>query len=224
MSQFFKDAINNTILNQLDDTTTVSLSLRLPLSLSNELDELALTLDRSKSFLVTEYIKAGIKETNSILEKNSANPEITQIEESGSGFRLPKTFMLNTNYNNDPKTHFNMLKNQEAAAFCSGWKEYIERLSEGDNVYLYQSGVGFIAVGKVSGDLVKSEHDGVPEDKYSRPLENFKIGFKAVSAKDFKAISGESTNFRRTMVELSSKQNYDLKKEIEQRIKNKPDA
>jgi predicted DNA-binding protein len=224
MSQFFKDAINNTILNQLDDTTTVSLSLRLPLSLNNELDELALTLDRSKSFLVTEFIKAGIKETNSILEQNSANPEMTRTDESDSGFRLPKVFMLNTNYNNDPNTHFSMLKNQEAAAFCSGWKEYIERLSEGDHVYLYQSGVGFIAVGEVSGELDKSEHYGVPDDRYSRPLKNFKIGFKAITAKEFKAMSGESTNFRRTMVDLSSKQNYVLQKEIEQRIKSKHEA
>jgi predicted DNA-binding protein len=224
MSQFFNDAINNAILNQLDDTTTVPLSLRLPLSLSNELDELALTLDRSKSFLVTEFIKAGIKETNHILAQKSANPRITPTEEDDSNFRLPRTFMLNTNYSNDPKTHFDMLKNQEAAAFCAGWKEYIERLSEGDRVYLYQSGVGFIAVGEVSGELEKSEHYGVPDDKYAKKLRDFKIGFKAVSAKEFKSLSNESANFRRTMVELSSKQNYVLNNEIERRIKNKPDA
>lgn len=225
MSQFLKDAINNTILNQLDDTTTVSISLRLPLSLSNELDELALTLDRSKSFLVTEFIKAGINETNAILEQNSANPEITPDDkEEGSDFRLPRSFMLNTNYNNNPKSHFEMIKNQEAAAFCSGWKEYIERLSVGDHVYLYQSGVGFIAAGTVSGELVKSEHNGKPDDKYSKSLKDFKVGFKAISAKEFKAMTSESANFRRTMVELSSKQQYDLMNEIDRRMKNKPDA
>lgn len=224
MSQFLKDAINNTILNQLDDTTTVSISLRLPLSLSNELDELALTLDRSKSFLVTEFIKAGINETNAILEQNSANPEITPDEDDDSGLRLPRSFMLNTNYNNDTKSHFEMIKNQEAAAFCSGWKEYIERLNVGDHVYLYQSGVGFIASGVVSGELVKSEHNGKPDDKYSRSLKDFKVGFKAISAKEFKAITSESANFRRTMVELSSKQQYDLKNLIDQRMERKPDA
>jgi hypothetical protein len=225
MSQFFKDAINNTILNQLDDTTTVSISLRLALSLNNELDELASTLDRSKSFLMAEFIKAGINETNAILEQNSANPEIN-IDDGGedSDFRLPRTFMLNTNYNNDPKTHFEMIHNQEAAAFCSGWKGYIKRLSVGDRVCLYQSGVGFIAMGEVSGELIKSEHDGIPNDKYSKSLKNFKMGFKAISAKEFKAMSNESTNFRRTMVELSSKQAYDLNNEIDRRVKNKPVA
>ncbi len=225
MSQFLKDTINNTILNQLDDTTTVSISLRLPLSLSNEIEELALTLDRSKSFLITEYIKAGIKETNAILEKNSANPTITiDDEQEDSNLKLPRSFMLNTNYNNDHKTHFEMIENQEAAAFCSGWKEYINRLSVGDIVFLYQSGVGFIAVGEVSGELVKSEYDHVPENKYSKSLKNFKVGFKAISARKFKAMSDESTNFRRTMVELSSKQACDLSSEINQRVKDKPDV
>lgn len=224
MSQFLKDAINNTILNQLDDTTTVSISLRLPLSLSNELDELALTLDRSKSFLVTEFIKAGINETNAILEQNSANPDITPEEDDDSGIRLPRSFMLNTNYNNDPKSHFEMIKNQEAAAFCTGWKEYIDRLNIGDYVYLYQSGVGFIASGIVSGELVKSEHNGKPDDKYSKSLKDFKVGFKAISAKEFKAITSESANFRRTMVKLSSKQQYDLKNLIDKRMKLKSDA
>lgn len=223
MSQFLKDAINNTILNQLDDTTTVSISLRLPLSLSNELDELALTLDRSKSFLVTEFIKAGINETNAILEQNSANPKITP-EEDDSGPRSLRSFMLNTNYNNDTKSHFEMIKNQEAAAFCSGWKEYIERLNIGDHVYLYQSGVGFIASGIVSGELVKSEHNGKPDDKYSKSLKDFKVSFKAISAKEFKAITSESANFRKTMVKLTSKQQFYLRNLIDQRMKRKPDV
>ncbi|HIF9291663.1 TPA: hypothetical protein ACX6Q0_003714 [Photobacterium damselae] len=221
MSQFLRNAINNTILNQLDDTTTVSISLRLPLSVSNELDELALTLDRSKSFLVTEFIKAGIKETNAILEQKNANPIYVQSEENDtSDIKLPRSFMLNTNYNNDRESHFEMIRNKEAAAFCSGWKEYIERLSIGDRVYLYQSGVGFIAVGEVSGDLIKTEYNDIPDDKYSKSLKNFKVGFKAISAKEFKNMSeNESTNFRRTMVELSSKQAHKLNNEINNRIK-----
>lgn len=79
-----------------------------------------------------------------------------QREESDVFSLDRKTFMLNTNYNNDEETHFDMLKNQEAAAFCKGWKEYICQLSKGDTVYLYQSGVGIIASGVVDGELVKA--------------------------------------------------------------------
>lgn len=226
MSTFVRDAINHSILNQIDDATTTPVSIRVPLSLNNQLDELSLTLDRSKSFLVTEFIKAGIKETNALLEEKGANPDIDDKCEDESHdlkkVKIPKTFMLNTNYNNDPDTHFSMLKNEEAAAFCHGWKEYIKQLSNNDNVYLYQSGVGIVALGKVSGDLVKSEHSGIPDDKYSKSLKEFKVGFKAISAKEIKEITGEGANFRRTMVELSSNQAYKINIEIEKRVKNTP--
>ena len=75
--------------------------------------------------------------------------------------------MLNTNFNNNKASHMTMLENQ-AAAFRKGWKEYICNLEEGDKVYLYQSGVGFVASGIVTGDLIKSEYRGQPEEKYSK--------------------------------------------------------
>jgi hypothetical protein len=48
--------------------------------------------------------------------------------------------------------------------------------AKGDKVYLYQSGVGIIASGVVDGELVKSEHYGVADDKYAKPLKDFKTG------------------------------------------------
>lgn len=219
MSDFLRDTINNSLLNQEDSTTTVSVSLRLPQSLSNELDELSLTLDRSKTYLITKYIEAGIKETNAILAEKCSPIELeTSSNVDRNELVLPKAFMLNTNYNNDPQSHFDMLKNQEAAAFCSGWKEYIERLNEGDQVYLYQSGVGFVAKGTVTGGLIKSEYYGVTDDKYAKKLNNFTVGFKAISAREFKALTDEGSNFRRTMVELSPNQAYKLSAEIDQRV------
>jgi len=37
-------------------------------------------------------------------------------------------------------------------------------------VYLYQSGVGFVASGTVEGDLEKSDYDGITDAKYSKKL------------------------------------------------------
>jgi len=202
----------------MDETVTTPVSIRLPTNLSNELDELSLTLDRSKSYLLLEFIKAGIKETNSLLEEKYSNPSQPEKRDH-SNFLNRKYFMLNTNYNNDEKTHFNMLRNQEAAAFCKGWKEYICQLSKGDTVYLYQSGVGIVASGIVSGDLEKHEYSGTSEEKYSKTLEDFKIGFKAISAKQFKDITNGGANFRRTMVELTLSQGQKVKTEIEGRLK-----
>lgn len=213
-----KETLEKSIFDQIDETVTTPVSIRLPTNLSNELDELSLTLDKSKSYLLLEFIKAGIKETNALLEERYSNPP--QAEERDAGDRINnKYFMLNTNYNNDEETHFNMLRLQEAAAFCKGWKEYICQLSKGDTVYLYQSGVGIIASGTVSGGLEKNEYGGIEEDKYSKALDNFKFGFKAVSAKQFKDITGGGANFRRTMVELSSSQGQKVKEEIEARLK-----
>lgn len=67
-------------------------------------------------------------------------------------------------------------------------KEYICQLSKGDKVYLYQiGGVGIIASGVVDGELVKSEHYGVADDKYAKPLKDFKTGFRAISARRLKS-------------------------------------
>ena len=95
--------------------------------------------------------------------------------------------------------------------------DYLQQcqLSKGDTVYLYQSGVGIIASGVVDGELVKSEHYGVADDKYAKSLKDFKTGFKAISARRFKELTGGGANFRRTMVELNSMQSYAIAQEIE---------
>ncbi|ECU6765030.1 hypothetical protein A6D65_25225 [Salmonella enterica subsp. enterica serovar Havana] len=217
-----KEILKNSLFNQVDDSVSAPISIRLPTILNNELDELSLSLDRSKSSLISEFIKAGVAAANELLKEHSLiSDELKeqmaagQREESDVFSLDRKTFMLNTNYNNDEETHFDMLKNQEAAAFCEGWKEYICQLSKGDKVYLYQSGVGIIASGVVDGELVKSEHYGVADDKYAKPLKDFKTGFKAISARRFKELTGGGANFRRTMIELTSMQAHAIAQEIE---------
>ena len=214
-----RDTLEKSFFDQTDESTTVPLSIRLPNHLNNELEELTLTLDKSKSFLLLEFVKAGIIETNKLLEEKAMNPQIENQRNSEETIGVKK-FMLNTNFNNDRASHFAMLEGQEAAAFCTGWKEYICNLAEGDKVYLYQSGVGFIASGTVTGDLVKSEYYGKADDKYSKKLKDFKVGFKAISAKEFKALTNSGTNFRMTMVELNSMQAHKLDEEIEKRMKS----
>lgn len=212
-----RDTLAKSIFDQTDESTTVPLSIRLPNHLNNELEELTLTLDKSKSFLLLEFIKAGIIETNKLLEEKAMNPQIEE-QRDPDDFIKRKKFMLNTNFNNDKSSHFAMLEEQEAAAFYKGWKEYICNLAEGDKVYLYQSGVGFIASGTVTGDLLKGEYHGKADEKYSKKLKDFKIGFKAISAKDFKTLTNSGTNFRMTMVELTSKQSIKLDEEIKRRM------
>ena len=58
------DLLATALFNQVDESSTTPLSIRLPNILVNELDELSLTLDKSRSFLINEYIKDGIRRTH----------------------------------------------------------------------------------------------------------------------------------------------------------------
>lgn len=213
-----RELLEKSIFDQADETLSAPLSIRLPIRLSNELDEIAFTLDKSKSFLLLEFVKAGITETNNfLLEKDELNNEIEEEKDMGK-IKKQKYFMLNTNFNNDKSAHLEMLENQEVAAFYKGFREKICKLSEGDIVYLYQSGVGFIASGTVTGELLKSEYKGKADGKYSKKLKDFKFGFKAISAKDFKKLTNAGANFRTTLVKLTLEQSSKLECEIKKRI------
>lgn len=213
-----RKTLKQVIFDQTDSSSTTPLSIRLPNHLNNQLEELAFTLDKSKSFLLLEFVKAGIKESNSILQESAKN---TEVEEPGGVKSLSddRYFMLNTNYNNIRSAHISMLENHEAAAFYPGWKEKISKLKEGDTVYLYQSGVGFVASGVVTGELVKSEYEGEPEAKYSKKLSNFKTGFRAITAKEFKSLTNGGANFHNIMIQLNLHQKQILDTEIGNRMK-----
>lgn len=230
MSDFLKESIHSSLLNQIDDSTTTSVSIRIPVSLNNQLDELSISLDRSKSFLMNKYIEAGVRETNEIIRENDKDSSIDDFciekkekEKLDSFFISSTSFLLNTNYNNDVDTHFSMIKNKEAAAFCNGWKESINRLSIGDKVFLYQSGVGIVGFGVVDSELIKSEYKNINDNKFSKKLTKFKTGFKAISAKEIKEIKestfekcdGKGINFRKTMVKISNSLSSKLEVKID---------
>lgn len=210
------DPLASALFNQVDESSTTPMSIRLPNTVINELDELSITLDKSKSFLINEYIKDGIRRTHKLIQARTENLPITDDREPND-FTKQKVFILNTNYSNNPEAHFEMIKNHEAAAFLTGWKHLVLNLREGDKVYLYQSGVGFIASGNVTGDLIVTDYNGQPEEKYAKKLTDFKTGFKAISAKEFKEITGKGTNFRATLSEMTSNQGLMLDELIKSR-------
>ena len=66
-----KEILKNSLFNQVDDSVSAPISIRLPTILNNELDELSLSLDRSKSSLISEFIKAGVAAANELLKEGS---------------------------------------------------------------------------------------------------------------------------------------------------------
>ena len=68
---------------------------------------------------------------------------------------LPTEYYIvntNTQWSHDNAQDY-MLKKQRAAVFFSPWKYEIDRVKAGDIVFLYQSGLGIVAVGRASGRL-----------------------------------------------------------------------
>ncbi|HRQ42485.1 MAG TPA: hypothetical protein PLD25_31605 [Chloroflexota bacterium] len=115
-------------------------------------------------------------------------------------------YILNTDYRSDPKNHEDMLAQRKAAAYGTPWKHKIERLSKGDIVFLYQSGVGIVAVGKASGILNKSPHGNppTPENEYAMPLKQFMLLNNPLPAAEVKEITGVDYRFMGTMFALDT--------------------
>jgi len=143
--------------------------------------------------------------------------EDNPYEDLAEGF-----YILNTNYNNDPKDHEDMIDNKKAAAYSDPWKYKIEQLGKGDIVFLYRSGTGIVAFGTVSGDLVKSPHrkDGGPEDQYSKKLSRFEEVTPPLSAAEIKEITENNYVFMGTMFGLDAESGKKLLEEAARRTKS----
>lgn len=136
-------------------------------------------------------------------------------EDTQEGF-----YFVNTNYSNDPKDDEYMLTEKRAAAFFSPWKLKIERLSKGDTVFLYRSGTGLVAFGRVGGKVEKRPYQGnpqYPDEEYSVPLSNFVEINPPVSAAEIKEVTGNNYVFRGTMFSIDKDSAEELKKYIANR-------
>lgn len=123
-------------------------------------------------------------------------------EDVAAGFHI-----LNTNYNNNPEDHEDMLQNKKASAYFAPWKHKIEHLSKGDTVFLYQSGVGIVAMGRASQKLEKTTYHGDPKHKdeeYFRRLERFQRIEPPIPAAKIKEVTGTNHRFLGTMFSLDA--------------------
>lgn len=111
-------------------------------------------------------------------------------------------YILNTNHSNDPSDDTDMLKSRKAAAYFDPWKRNISKLRKNDQIFLYRSGTGIVAMGLASGKLEKRPYHGNPKHKdeeYCMKLEKFKELNKPLRASDIKKITGVDYRFMSTM-------------------------
>jgi hypothetical protein len=96
-----------------------------------------------------------------------------------------------------------------------------KRLTVADTVFLYQSGVGIVAMGVASGTLSKTNYHGDPnqhEEEYSMSLERFQLVVPPVSAAKIKEIAGTNYRFLGTMFSIDADSGTKLKSFIEGQI------
>lgn len=145
-----------------------------------------------------------------LLEMSAFRVKDNPYEDIAEGY-----YILNTNISNDRIDHEDMLANHKAAAYFDPWKYKIERLSKGDVVYLYQSRVGIVAVGKADGKLVKSSYQGNPEhheEEYHMKLLDFHKVDPPMTAAEVKRITGIDYIFMQTMFGLHATGGKDIRK------------
>lgn len=197
----------NHIKNMLNTPSDSQLlSIRLATTTVNTLDELAQELEKTRSELITTFIEGGIDELENQLKKQLEKQETNEVFLDENRTADKRYFLLNTNFNNSETDHYTMLENEEASAFYKHWKENIRHLREGDAVFLYQSSVGIVAYGFVSGRLIKRNHNGNKNEWYAKKLDHFTRLDKPLTAKACKEVTKTNIIFRKTMISLSQAQ------------------
>jgi hypothetical protein len=147
------------------------------------------------------------------IEMNRFVPDDNPYDDVSTGY-----YILNTNDRRFPDDHNDMIKNGKAAAYFTPWKYKIERLQKGDVVFLYQSRIGIVAVGRASGKLEKRPYQGNPEDdeeEYSMLLDNFQRLSLPLPAAKIKEITGINYRFLSTMFSIDANSGEVLQKYIQ---------
>ncbi len=101
------------------------------------------------------------------------------------------------------------------------WKEKIERISKGDVVFLYQSGVGIVAVGVATGNLKKRPYEGHPDEDYSMPLAKFEVMTNPMPAWEIKQLCGVNYRFMSTLFSIDAEAGRKLEAALRSRNKKK---
>lgn len=87
-----------------------------------------------------------------------------------------KYYIINTNRKANPNGHDEetMLKEQIVSLYLDGHKENIDKLNDGDVVFLYSNQTGVIACGEVWGKTQKRDYKGLVQFKNQEYYKNIK--------------------------------------------------
>jgi len=150
-----------------------------------------------------------------LLEISAFRVEDNPYEDLAEGY-----FILNTNFSNNVVDHEDMLNNGKAAAYFDPWKYKIEQIGRGDVVFLYQSGIGIVAVGEADGKLMKAAYHANPDhqdEEYFMRLRNFDRIQRPLSAAEIKKLCKVNYVFMGTMFGIAAESGKVLRRAIAER-------
>ena len=149
------------------------------------------------------------------MEINRFSVEDNPYEDVSTNF-----YIQNTNYRNDPADHADMITHGKAAAYFDPWKHKIDRLAKGDTVFLYQSGVGIVAMGRASGRVERAPYQGNAEqadEEHFMSLEAFRRIDPRLSAAEIKAITETDYVFMSTLFSIDEESGEVLLEHVKNR-------
>lgn len=196
-------AIENFILQKTQQKEdTQAFTLRLPIGTVGYIDDLASTLDVTRQELVAELVKDSLERALKQYDEVQNKPDLQeQTTDSGTA---QKYVILNTNKRHSLNDHRNMVNNGIAAAFTEDWKFQIDKLNKGDIVFLYESGVGIVGVGKASGQLEIKDYGQQVNETHQQKLVDYKL-VKPLSASEIKKLTGTNMVFMKNMFKVTTK-------------------
>ena len=195
---------------QKDDTQ--AFTLRLPTATVATIDELASTLGVVRQELVGELVKDSLERALKQYEDIQNKPGLQDQLDEDSGVKQ-QYIVLNTNKRHSLKDHLHMTLHGFAAAFYDPWKFKINSIKKGDTVFLYESGVGIVGVGKASGQLEITDHDGDPDETHQQKLNDYKR-VKPFSPSEIKKLTGSNMVFLQTMFRVVEKNGELIEKNL----------
>lgn len=165
----------------------VAATVRMPIALYEFVEQLMDDLSKSKQEVLLGLIEEG---------EAAARKELGAPEKVNSNCRF---HILNTNKGNNDDDQEMMLSTGLAAAFYDPWKLNIDRIADGDYVYLYENKVGVVAYGVGTGNTLIRDHEGNKDECHYQQLRKFTLLSQPITAGEIKSILDRNVVFLRTM-------------------------
>lgn len=198
------------LLKQKHSTPTelVSMTIRVPAELAAQIDGLADYLEISRNETVLKLITPELKKVENEIE-NMKTEEDENIENENIDIGKNKFYLLNTNKAHYVSDHNRMVANGIAEAYSNPWKHYIDKIKEGDIVFLYENGRGIVAYGEGSGETKIGHRNNDPsqDECHYQKLRNYTVLKTPIKASEIRKLLGKKIPFLKTMIPLKDGKN-----------------